>query len=96
MLIEVFLFRFCECGVCLLVSIAWIRLLKKTYTEAITSKAIKMIKMISLFFRICIDTVTVEICMCKIVFRKRCFQTLEPTKSGQEADKMLTDPRTKT
>ena len=91
MLIEGFLFRFSECGVCLLVSIAWIRLLKKTYTEATTSKAIKMINMISLFFRICIDTVTVEICMCKIVFSKRCFQVLKPTKSGQKGDKMLTE-----
>jgi hypothetical protein len=37
-----------------------------------------------------------KICTCKIVSRNRGFQVLKPTKSGQEADKMLTGHLTKT
>jgi len=52
--------------------------------------------MIKMFFRICIVTVIVKFVMCKIVLRNRCFQVLKPTKSGQEADKILTGHLTKT
>jgi hypothetical protein len=34
----------------------------------------------------------IKICLCKIAFSKRLLQVLKATKSGQQADKMLTAP----
>ena len=87
---------FSECGACLCVSKAWIRRLKKMYTETIRSKAAKMTNRMKAFFRMGMVIVTTKICTCKIAFRKRCFQVLKATKSGQQADKILTVCLTKT
>lgn len=86
---------FSECGACLFISISRMRRLKKMYTETIRSNAAKMTNMVKVFFRIWMIVVTAKICVCKIAFGKGCFQVLEPTKSGQKADKMLTGSRTK-
>jgi hypothetical protein len=52
MLIEERLSIFSECGGCVFVSIACIRLLKKMYTETIKSNTAKMINMSKAFFLI--------------------------------------------
>jgi len=95
MLIEGLLFMFSECGIRLSVSIAWMRRLKKMYTETTKRKATRMINASKMFFRICMVTV-IKKSVCKIAFNETCFQILRPTKSGQEADKILTESLTKT
>jgi|KBSMisStandDraft_5_1062788.scaffolds.fasta_scaffold15792_3 pyruvate kinase len=90
MMIEEVVEIFADCGACRFASMSRIRPLKKMITETIKSNTAKMINRSSAFFLICMVTVTKN-CERKLALNSERFQVLRATKSGQRADKMLTE-----